>query len=83
MPRYTMRLIKLSNSPRSDDFVFCVDGKAAGRCCLTRVATACEVWLRCIERSIYDDRWVELWCNRQRHRWSIATQRGHGRAWPH
>lgn len=43
MPTYTMRLCRLGKD-RPNDFQLLVDGKAAGRCYLTKAADNRDVW---------------------------------------
>ena len=44
MPRYTMRLTWPDDPDRLNDYVFCVDGKASGRCYFMLAAFQREVW---------------------------------------
>ena len=44
MPRYTMRLTWPEDLDRTNDYVFCVDGKGSGRCYFMLAAFQREVW---------------------------------------
>jgi len=44
MPRYTMRLTRLSNPPDPNDFIFLCDGLDVGRCKLEMLAGAIQKW---------------------------------------
>ncbi len=44
MSRYTMRRCRPDDSERQDDYEFCCDGKAVGRCYFMRAAGYRSVW---------------------------------------
>jgi hypothetical protein len=44
VPRYTMRLTRLSDPPDPNDYVFRVDGNDAGRCYFMLAAGSRQCW---------------------------------------